>query len=532
MSARRALVLLLAIPALSFLVACGGGGGSIVRTVPPPSGAFSNGSLNGTYVFSSSGFDASGGLFSMMGTLVANGSGGITGGTVTIMSSDSTVGMNPNQAISSASYKLGSDGRGQIQFNANVVGGGVTFVLDFVLSSPSHGLVTEFDAIGSGSGTIDLQPSAVAQGSLVGSYTFAVAGTGPSLSSSSFATVGSVTLDATGTATAGSEDINNGTTVAANQPIPTTSFVNVGTPTAPGTAQIGSYTFDVFAIDNTHLKLIQNDGLLVVSGDVFTQATSLPASSTLAFTMSGNGAAGPLALGGLIPLDASSQVASGGTEDYNDGGNVNTDTTFTGGFTALTGGRSTLALNGFVNFASNDVPGNFIFAAYPFTSNGATGVELLEIDGLGGVTLGTAYVQSGTSLAASQGFALNLSAFNLGNGSGTFEEDDIAEFSTTSSTFNGIVDFSDEGNQTFGQPFTGNYSAGVTGQYIASTTNAFNFNIYVVDSSTFLIMETDSNQIGTGVFEVQNASGSAAAQARVSVFHAPIQSHAARQKKR
>ncbi len=52
MSVRNALVLLLALSTLSLLVGCGSG---TAHTSPPPSGGFSDTSLNGTYSFLSSG---------------------------------------------------------------------------------------------------------------------------------------------------------------------------------------------------------------------------------------------------------------------------------------------------------------------------------------------------------------------------------------------------------------------------------------------------------------------------------------------
>src|SRR5580704_11125789 len=172
MSARRALVLLLAIPALSFLVACGGGGGSRVVVTPPPTGGFSNSNFKGTYVFSISGTDFNSAAYAIVGTIVADGSGGngkgnITGGTIDINDAEFTpvfaVAVNNN-----GFYSVGTDGRGQATIGlpsaSNPFGANMTF--DFVLQDSSHGLITEFDGNGSGSGTIDLQPSAVAQSSL------------------------------------------------------------------------------------------------------------------------------------------------------------------------------------------------------------------------------------------------------------------------------------------------------------------------------------------------------------------------------
>jgi len=512
MSVRNGIALLLALSALAFLAACGGSSGSVTHPVPPPSGGFSNSSLNGTYVFSTAGVDSGGFFTTIVGSFTAQ-SGNVSGGTLDLVSADPAVLVNTGVPITSSTYTITPDGRGQTTLNTSVGAIG----LDFVLTSTTHGLVTEFDANGTGSGTIDAVPNSVAQSAITAlSFSLSGSGSGPSYSSS--VTVGSVTLNATGGVTAGIQD-SQATT---SQTIATQSFITVGTGTTPGTAQLittGTYMFDVYAIDSTHLKLIETDGLFFTSGDAFTPAASIP-SGTLAFTMSGFDTSSiPLALGGLLPTDSTGTITAG-LEDYNDGGTVNQATTVDGNFAPLSGGRSVLTLNNFVNGAANGAPGSYTFAAYPFASNGGTGVFLLEINGVG-ITAGAAFLQSATSLAASQGYGLNLSAVNLGNGTGAFEEDDIAEFTTSSSAFSGVVDFNDESTLTFGQKLNGSYTLGSNGRGTATTTNVFNYDFYVVDSSSFLILETDIGQIGTGVFELQSAPGAAgaAAHSMVSAFH-------------
>lgn len=538
MSVRNGTVLFLALSTLVFLVACGN---SPPKVVPPPSGGFSNSNLNGTYVFSSTGVDAgtglsAGGFFlTIVGAFVANGNGGITEGTLDLVSADPTLLASTNQAINNSSYHVTADGRGQATLNTALGPIG----LDFVLLSSSHGLVTEFDNSGTGSGTIDLQPSAVSQSALSGlSYSFGVAGTGPGPSYAPYATAGSITLNSTGGVTVGIEDSNNAGTPTLAQAISTSSFVTVGAGTAPGTAQLTTtttYSFDVYAIDSTHLKFIETDGVLFLSGDAYAQGTSIP-SGTLAFTMAGFDTSGsPLGAGGFLPTSSGGTITAG-MEDFNDGGNVDAAPVTVGGsFGPLTGGRSVLSLTGFVNGAANDVPGNYTFAAYPFTSNGVTGVQLLEIDSgiTNAITAGTAFLQTSTSLAASQGYGFSLSAINAGNGTGAFEEDDIAEFTTTGSGFTGIVDINDEGGLSFDQAFSSStYNPpDSSGRGTAITTehgNAFvSYNFYVVNGSTVLLLETDSNQIGTGIFELQNGSGSPGAQPGISMFRPAVPAHAA-----
>lgn len=522
MSVRNVTALLLALSTLLFLAACGS---SSPKVVPPPGGAFSNTSLNGSYVFSSTGSDISGAFLSIVGSIAANGSGSITAGTIDIVGSAVGIAVGGQPIGSGSTYHVGADGRGQITLNGTQLG---TMAFDFVLSSSAHGLLTEFDNNGTGSGTIDLQ-TAPSQSALAGSYAFGLSGVG---STSTYAAVGSITLDSSGTATAGFEDINNGGAATTNQTVSTSSTILVGSGNAPGTAHIAggagtSYAFDVYAIDNTHIKLIETDGLFFISGDAYTQGTSIP-SGQLVYTMSGTNISisAPLALGGY--LTNSSGTVSGGLEDFNDGGTVGQATGITGNFTTLVGGRTQLSLTGLVNGAPNDVPGTYTFAAYPFTANGIAGIQLLEIDG--GFSSGAAYAQTATSLAASQGYGLNLSGINA-NG----EEDDIAEFTTTTTGFTGIVDLNDQGaTLTFDKSLTGSFPSAVdsNGRGTA-TTSFFSYAFYVVNSNTFILLEGDNSQVGLGTFEQQSASGAAgAAQSVVSMLRPVVLPHAARQKKK
>ena len=113
---KRAVLSIFAVFLLVFLVACGG---SSPKATPPPTGGFSNSSLNGTYVFSVTGSDASGLFLTMAGTFVANGSGGITGGTMDL--NDAGTGPLLSQVITGGVYSVGVDGRGGFRN-----GGGLT----------------------------------------------------------------------------------------------------------------------------------------------------------------------------------------------------------------------------------------------------------------------------------------------------------------------------------------------------------------------------------------------------------------------
>ena len=111
-------------------------------------------------------------------------------------------------------------------------------------------------------------------------------------------------------------------------------------------------------------------------------------------------------------------ITNTSTEDYNGTTlSPSTPVPFSGSYAA--GGAGRYTLNNFSSFT----PAGVTYAAYPSSD----GLLLLEIDRLG-VTTGAAYTQTAdATLAASQGYGMNLSGNNLSN---SFEVDDIAEFTT------------------------------------------------------------------------------------------------------
>ena len=509
MSFRNRLALPAIILSLAFLAGCGS---SSNKAVAPPGGAFSDSSLTGTYVFSTTGLDVNFSPLMIMGAFTAKGDGTLGGGAFTL--ADGANGVFSNQAINGGSYNVTQDGRGQVHLPNSISGLG-TITLDFALASTSHGVISEFDGNGSGSGSLDLQGTVSQSGINSQSYAFSVAGDG---SSGLLAVVGAFTLDANGAVATGVEDITSdnlqGASAIASSvtgvSLNTSSTIAVGAGTAPGIAAIDSgslgLAFDVYAIDNTHLKVIETDGIALASGDIFLQQSTLP-SGTLAFTMVGlDPTYFPLAIGGVLPV--SSGAISGGLEDYNDGGVFNTANAVSGGFTALSGGRSLLTLTGIENGASNQVLGTYTFAAYPSTG----GILMLEVDNAG-ITTGTALAQTNTSFASSQGYAAGLTATNITNLNGFFEEDDIAEFTATGSGFSGLIDVNDTGTLNFDKTFAGTYASVSSGRYSLTTTSNFGFNgaFYTVDGSTVLFLETDTNQVGVGVFGTQSTPTAGAA---------------------
>jgi hypothetical protein len=512
--------LFMALAAISgiFLAASCGNGSSFT---PPNNQGFSNSSLNGTYVFSSQGNDSGGAPLNIAGTLVANGSGGITGGTIDIVDAGfETYPASPSdvaQTVTGGTYSVSTDGRGLI----NLVSSYGTYSLDIVLSSTSQGLVTEFDNNGGGSGTIDLQ---AVVSTLAGPYAFSLAGSDSS--GNAFAAGGAFTLNSNGNTTEGVEDFNdNGLVISESL----SGAATLGSGTGPGAITLNTtsfpLTFDFYPIDETHFKLIETDYSEFLAGDVFTQTgfTTIPTNTTFAFTTSGGNASTIIANGGFMTF---SGTTFNGTADINNTGTLATNVGFSGNASAAgpIGGRVVVTLNNLSPAA--------IWVVYP----SAGGLLILETDN-GAVATGAAYPQtSGASLAASQGYGLNLSAFNT---NGDYAEDDIAQFDTTSSAFNGIIDINDnsgDGTSLTSLGLGGTYTlddSPATGRGEATTTAGgsayLGFNFYAVTNNQFLLIETDETQIGAGTFALQSGSGGVnAAQSHAAIVHPVVRPHAAR----
>ena len=517
MSARHVFTSFLAISSLAFLAGCGSSNNTPIGQ-PPPSGSFSNSNLNGTYVFSVLGIDQNGNAYTLLGQFTANGNRGITGGVVDINDTGFAIN-NPviaplaNSPISTAgsSYSVGADGRGTVTLVIPANPLGSTILLDFVLQNSFHGLVTEYDPLASGSGTLDQQTSGTTPN---GSYAFSFSGG----ASESFATVGNFTVS--GNSVSGLEDFNsNGVPYTAETLSGNLTLGPSSTPSTVLSTSTFSLTYDVFAIDASHLKFIEMDPNGIAVGDAFSQSSTSMPTGTLAFTLGGFVPGGlAFAAGGFMVTDGSGNITNASTEDFNE---ANTSASsvpvpFSGSYAAGGSGRFVLDnFNGFI--------GGTEYAAYP--SNG--GLLLLEIDGTLGIEVGAAYSQTSSSaVATSQGYGLNLSGINLGAATGSEQEvDDIGEFAIgggascggqSGVTMVGLIDenFSPAGSPIGPQALCATYTApDANGRSVLTSTGAngtlnggFILTFYPIDGTTFPFIESDGGQVSTGVFVEQNAA--------------------------
>ena len=384
----------------------------------------------------------------------------------------------------------------------------------------AHGLISEFDGNGTGSGTLDLQTPVTSISQLAGSYAFNLSGIDTSINP--FAADGSFTLDSNGNITAGVEDLNDAGLPYGGQAL-SAATATLGSGTAPGSISITStsfaLTYDFYPIDATHLKFIETDFTEILAGDAFSQTGATIPNGNMVFTMvGGTGATGPIAAGGLMTSDGTGNFPSG-LEDLNEGGTVSSgQIPFSGIGTSggSVGGRVIVNLSGFIPATS--------WVIYP--SSG--GLLMLEIDP-NNVTQGIGYAQSATafSVGTSTGYGLNLSGFDLGGG---YSVDDIAQVNATTATSNnltGVLDENDQGSLIPGLRVTGTYTpdSPATGRgsisvpTLGTPLGGLGLEYYVVDSSTALLIEGDTNQVSAGMFEMQGSPTPGALRSRLMFVH-------------
>jgi hypothetical protein len=468
----------------------------------------------------------------VVGTFAANGSGGITAGTIDVNDADLSAPVANSAITGSSSYKVNVDGRGEVALATSPLG---TITLDFVLQDSSHGLLTEFDSNATGSGTLDLQSTATPSGP----YAFYLSGTDFSNDSSAnpFATVGNFTVGSSGAIT-GLQDLSDNSIAYPNESL--SGSVVAGPSSTPATvlaSGFGTLTFDVFVIDSTHLKLIEMDAGKNLVGDAYGASSTTMPSGTMAFTLAGSypGPSTVSASGGFIVTDGNGNITTASTFDVNNGGTTVSaqPVGFSGTYTAAGAGRYALALSSFTDGTA--------YVAYPFSG----GVFLLEIDDAG-VMSGAAYPQSQNTLAGGQGYGLNFTGANLSANEGEGAEvDEIAEFTANSSgsTITGVVDenYQPGGAPNLGLTLSGTYTTpdsngrGQVGATAGNNSNStlnggFTITYYSVDGTTYPFIETDAGggQIAAGVFFKQNPTASAAAAAKSAhpfVVQPPVRAH-------
>jgi hypothetical protein len=263
---------------LALTVALSGCAGGPPLVVPPPAGAFGNGSLKGQYAFLLTGIQGQNGAFSAsIGSFTADGAGNVTAGLIDVLNLSSA---QPASLISltGGTYSIQANGRGAITLQS----ANGSLKLSVALQSASTGFVTETDLAAATSGTIHLQNPAQFSATALGApYVFEVSGiTFVPASAAPISLVGEFNANGAGTITGGVMDTNNGnlkpsgaTAIAAGSYALDPSN---GSAFGRGIMTFSGYTFAFYIIDSTHIVLLEEDTLGGSAGDAFVQSGPVP----------------------------------------------------------------------------------------------------------------------------------------------------------------------------------------------------------------------------------------------------------------
>lgn len=509
-NAVRSFAFIVVAASLVTLSACGGGGGGVVQP-PPPTGNFTNGSLINNYAFSYQGSDSVGDPLAVSGQLVSTGDGHISGGLIDIDVFNSLP-VVAAQILSTSTYSVNADGQTSVTLNLNSA---ITITLQLTLASSAHGLITQFDVNGSGSGTIEAQNPSQLSTPLTGNFAFNVSGVDTFFEE---------------TIMGGSLLVNAGGAIPATQSVFDVVEVNVGVdsddtgvngslspdPLNPGHGQISltspginnvPLVFSYYVVDNTHLKIIEIDGAFFTAGEAFAApgtSTQL-ANASYAYTASGESRKlTPQAMGGVFVSNGSGGI-TGGVQDLNRNASGNSHSKETLQPSTYTPDASLARIDLILN-ANGTV---FEYAAYP-TLNGT--VLLAEIDGKQSTVSGTAFEQ--TAVNPVQGiYAINLSGLAV-NQSADFAQDvvgqiTIASGGATSGTLQinnifvappepDIVLSSKSMLAALDTPVTGRGNP-FTLESTELGSSGYSLSYYVVDDNTVLLLEMDNLRVSTGL---------------------------------
>jgi hypothetical protein len=544
---------------------------TVTPGVPPPS------LLIGQWVMLLTGKDANGGPYSLGGTIVGDGIGTITKGTLDVADVGSPFLANANTVpVASApapisTYSIGIDGRGQINLTMNItgLGGGSgvfgavttdangnnfgTIVLSVVFVSPNHALISESDAFGSGTGTLDQQNASdlIAFGNgtlgLNGKYTLNLAGAEVAAPNPPYFLAGTVGFNSTGASYRETsyitDQLDQGIIHSAPQTSVNIAFAGAG-PSASGPGEISllglnlgvppmAFQLDLWLIDANHFVVTDTRDLFVtppviISGYMVAQPAAPAISGTYAFTEAAKTASPafiPQSAGGIFTCGSTGVLdvtPLGGTSST-----LVSNAAISAACTSPVNGRGLITVSG----AGTTGTGISKFAAYPTVDQS---LQLIELDGGSGGTSGP----SGSGVARS----VTLVAPTASNFSGKYAGNFLASTPLGLEGFvgqvvpdgvsmlSGIVDVNSFNAATLlGTPSTnaalsGSFTAPsgrfplkltitpATGQPLPEFTN-INPVCYIVDATTIgsatvantcLLLGTDANATGTGILELQN----------------------------
>jgi hypothetical protein len=531
----KRLLFVLAAAAAFWTAACSSGGGS--TTPPPPMGKYSDASLNGTYAFTTSGEVFTGTTAAPMarvGSFIADGKGGISGGTEDVNTAGSPSGA---ATITGGSYNVNPDGRGTLLLNI----GQSSINFGIVVTSTTDGLMIDETSNASqsstGSGNFTLQDPTVCTSpvtSVSGTYVFDFSGLDSSGLGLPESFVGEFTAN-NGATTANMGDINDGFTLSNGSFTATfsPSTLPPAGPTACGrgtaqftTTQTGLQTYAFYVVNSKRVRFINTAGGEMLSGDAVLQ-TSVPASlsSGFAFIVSGSSLNGGLIRVGRFTVNGA--TVSDELVDTNDAG-LSQFTQTTGATAASITLDSANPGRGTVTFLGNGLSVPFTFVFYLSSASSGVIQETTQSNtSVVAVADGSIAAQSGspfTSSNISGTYALNWSGLSNQNTSGfpvQDEEDFVGQATISNLALTGAADiflfqvgFPQRDNIVGGSISINGDGTGTGGSTTRNTmkviltkgsSTTVNCNVYFV-SPQFAFFETNSqspNRVVAGVLELQ-----------------------------
>ncbi len=512
--------------------------------------SFGNAALNGSYVFAASGRDywpynqkvpgVPPGAYQVTGVFTADGSGNITGGEQ--IYSDQPQVATDQISPTGSSYTIGADGRGTITLNTGDTGIGVGGVETFsvVLLNGTQGMVTQFDASASSSGTLDLQTPYSKANALTGGYAFVTNGVEFAYTKAPLGIGGVFNVDGAGTISGSGSvvDINDNGTVstgiqlAANQ----STVANpdpFGKVVANLTLSTGApLTYVGYIVDDTHVKLVEKDretnaiygttgGAAYAQGSSTGKFTTNAAfSATVVYSTEGYSTVGtttllPTVYAGLFTADGGGNISNGYT-DLNQFGTVISDT-LTGSYAVDSTGTGRVTTSGMFYGSNGQGPTWILYLT------GATDAPalILQVDSSPFIeTVGTTYTQapslSVSSFTGPYGMGFSFSPSTGGEDDGTgqatasgaaglagTEDLNVCNFDTTTKLCSSFTP--NPGLTLSGGPFTDDptYAGRFTGTLNDGT--AFNLDpiaFYMADGTRVLFIDTGA-QPALGVFRQQ-----------------------------
>jgi hypothetical protein len=510
-----------------FLAACGGSGSNI--TPPPPSGNFSNASLNGQYAFSMSGVDLNSGAYiARIGSLGADGQGHITSGLEDVLDLGSGL-LASVVTFSNGTYQIQANGRGLIVLN--VTGGG-TLQLSASLQSSSHAYLVQTDGLASTSGGLELQtPLQFSANAINGKYVFdfsgiSFAGTTPSVIS----LIGEFGADGNGNVTGGTIDVNDGAFAPTGGVALTASSYQLdtngnGTNFGRGTMTLDGRTFAFYIVDSTRVELLEEDQHGGSSGPAILQTGAIPTTNSgfkgsFVFLAGGSdttsrGNFGPDARVGRFTADGAGGIGTISFHENNDGNNAQltpssgiSNTSYAIDTTNAGSGRGTFTFH-------NSSIGTVTYVFYMYSPTRA----VIQDVSAGIVADGTIVSQSAASFTATSvagNYSFSWSGVELVAPS-PFDENYVGQYAQTSaatSNIAGVVDYAQLGLNTINTNGV-TLNAGISGaltiagdgtqnntyKIVMGGPSAFtvNFVAYFGDKGTVLMVCSDGNRTTAGV---------------------------------